>query len=312
MSTRDFSRRAREDPMTRHRKLAGTAMTAALACAILPGPAMAKSAPGSATGSAGPSSAAATERFAYLRADSLDWESPDPYTPNPEFSRNTTGGINTVSRLSLGRYVVHLPNLGGGDGIAHVTAIAPIASPDVTCQVASWGPDGTDLDLGVRCFNQTGAPADVEFTASFTSRPTAKRIAYLWADKPRQKSYTPSRDHQWNSTGRTNTAERRGPGAYRVRLPGLGTTRGHVQVTAFGATPARCKVGAWSPSGKTQVVDVRCFGVTGRPLDSAYTLTYVDGHGLLGSDPAAYARDTEPRFVEHLPHPRYRYNSSGG
>jgi hypothetical protein len=105
--------------------------------------------------------------------------------------------------------------------------------------------------------------------------------AYLWANDPTSTSYyTPSLLYQVNSTGATNTVCRTGAGRWTVDLPGLGgsVNGGHVQVTAYGGTTARCSVEYWYRGGAS----VRCTNLAGAPVDTPFVLVFSDGVSLLG------------------------------
>ncbi|MFI5937313.1 hypothetical protein [Actinoplanes sp. NPDC051494] len=257
------------------------------------------------TATAAPAAMPVTSGYAYVWANQPTTGS---YVPAAAYSANSTGGVNTVSRLGTGRYIVRMPNLGTFGGVAHATAYG---STDATCQVNQWYVAGTRIDLYVQCNRGTGALLDNRFTASFTNEPASTTTGYLWADQPSAASYTPSPTYQWNSAGGTNTVQRQGPGSYVVRLPGLGTTGGHVQVTAYGRSAARCKVVSWGPSGSTQLIRVNCRNAAGVLTDNRYTLTYVDHSGLLSSDSSAYVWANSPTSAQYYPAANYRFNSSG-
>jgi hypothetical protein len=198
-----------------------------------------------------------------------------------------------MTRLDVGKYLALLPNLGATAGTVHVTASGNFTQH---CKVAYWGPrfsDPTTQEVAVRCFNQSGAPSDSQFTLSYAEPIVSDGpMAYLWANQPSpalNTPYTPALNWQFNSTGAPNTVTRTAVGVYRALLPNLGDTRsGHVQVTAYGTGNERCKVSRWSPVGSAIDVEVRCFtggGTTlpgGFPVDTRFTLTYVDENSLIG------------------------------
>jgi hypothetical protein len=87
------------------------------------------------------------------------------YTPGPDLQFNSTGGTNTITRSSTGVYTVFLPGLWSRRGDVQVTAYADAAR----CKVASWGGPffAANVSVGVRCFDNAGAPADARFVMSF-------------------------------------------------------------------------------------------------------------------------------------------------
>jgi hypothetical protein len=252
--------------------------------------------------------AAPVRGFAYVWADQ---PTAAAYTPSPPYSRNSTGGTNTITHdPGVGRYTVHFPGLGLPAGIVHVTAYGPGAN---FCTVVDWNPGGPpdNLNVRVRCFNTAGAGADTRFTASFVNASGGGApLAYLWADRPGNPVTPPA--YQFNSAGGTNTVNRTGVGEYTAQLPLLGASAGHVQVTAYGAAPARCKVVGWGPSGTTQLVNVRCFNAAGALQNHRFTLTYARNTSILRITPAAYAWADSPTAGVYIPSASYRFNSFGG
>ena len=169
------------------------------------------------------------------------------YRPNPNYqwnSRHPFTAVNTITRTAVGSYAVQLPDLGAVSGTVLVTAYGPGTS---NCKVQSWGPNGTAQSVKVRCFTATGRPADAPFTMSYTNNTgiDGSDLAYVWANLPSAASYVPSRSYQANSSGATNQIQRLDTGTYLVKLPNLGRRAGHVQVTAYGSGPERCKVISW-------------------------------------------------------------------
>jgi hypothetical protein len=207
------------------------------------------------------------------------------YTSHPQ---------NRVVRTSVGGYTVRLVGQGSGGGVAHVSGYGYDAS---SCQVAGWGPDASGVDqlVNVRCFNQYGAPADARFTASY-HRPgqgATARLAYVWASSPTAPSYTPSLTYQRNPAGGAITIQRGGVGSWNVTIPGMATSGGNVQVTAYGSSPARCKVVSWFPSAANEIVGVACFSPGGTAVDVPFSLSFADRVSLFGrqgnEQVAAYA-----------------------
>jgi hypothetical protein len=151
------------------------------------------------------------------------------------------------------------------------------------------------------------APAQAVTNAPF-------RWGFVWANLPTAGSYTPSMSFQANSTDGTNTIVRSGPGAYVVTFPGLGWpltppsrgAGGNVQVTAYGAGPARCKVERWDSDGSTLTVKVLCFTAAGAPVDSRYTVLY-QADELPGGNDAGYALVTAAGAAPT----QFQVNSSG-
>jgi hypothetical protein len=191
---------------------------------------------------------------------------------------------------------VRLPRIGGPGGV-QVTARGT-SSTQHTCRVVGTRTELIrtrvvgeelieDIDelVDVACHGGTGAPVDARFTLTFhagedgltgvPSRPGAPR-AHVITDQPSAALHTPAK--RYNSAGGNNTVTRSAAGVYQVRLPGLATLRGHVQVTAVSPTaqPNRCKVTSWNWSGADELVNVKCFDAAGAATDSRFAMSFVD------------------------------------
>jgi hypothetical protein len=239
------------------------------------------------------------------------------YTPSLWYQRNSTGAVSTIARTGTGAYTVVFSKLGNYQGTVDVTAYG---SGSESCKVANWWPALADLDVNVRCFDVTGAPADTQFVASFARPISSSRFGYVWANNPTLPSYTPSTAYQFNSTGALNTITRFGAGTYRVSLPGLGGLGGTVKVTAYGSGNASCKVTSWGTFFGDEPVNVLCQTPAGAPVDSQFTMTFDADIGLLGTltDPwpavpeRAYLWANDPSSAAYTPSLSYQYNSGGG
>jgi hypothetical protein len=96
---------------------------------------------------------------------------------------------------------------------------------------------------------------------------------FVWAHNPQAAIYEPDPAYSF-STGGTNSISRQGTGIYQVRIGGLGSNTGNVQVTAYGGGSSYCKVAQWLPSGADELVDVLCFAANGEPEDNRYVVTF--------------------------------------
>lgn len=86
------------------------------------------------------------------------------YTPAVAYQGNSSGALNTATRLGTGNYLIHFPNLGGDNGDVQVSAY----STDAVCNSAGWGGDGAGgADVYVSCYDSTGTPVDAYFDAQY-------------------------------------------------------------------------------------------------------------------------------------------------
>jgi hypothetical protein len=170
------------------------------------------------------------------------------YTPDVRYQGNSTGGTNTVTRISPGNYEVTLPGLGGPGGAVHVTAYG---SGSESCYLAVTGTVGADETVKVVCKNATGVNADAQFALTFyddggllgTPPASASQRAFVHMTLSTNASYTPGPTDQYSSAGTTNTVTRASVGVYQSLLD--------------------------------ELVDVRCFDVAGAPVDDAFYLSFL-------------------------------------
>lgn len=196
------------------------------------------------------------------------------YTPDTDYSFNSSGGNVSISRSSAGTYTVAFPGLGSS---LFSNVLVSGYSTSGTCKVGAWSTAGASIS--VLCFDQNGNPQDSYFTLVYQARSgtfgsATKGLAFLWANQASNPSYTPDTLYQYNSTGATNTIVRSGTGVYTAILPGLTAVGGAVQITAYGAGAGRCKTSGWGVDVDGEHVNVLCFNASGAPSDETFTLLY--------------------------------------
>lgn len=213
--------------------------------------------------------------FAYVNTNSG--------VPNLSYQAGSwTSGSVTVTPGVTGEYFVRFPQIGiPKGGVAHVTAISQAAE---WCQIEKWGQAGTDEIVAVRCYRYGGGPAKALFSIVFASSSgalssAAQAFGYVYWDGSSIAS-------DYNSALGVNAVFPNSTGDWTVWLPGLGSTAaaGNIQVTAVDSSkPARCKVGAWSPSASGQKIQVLCHDATNVPRDTGWTLTYHRERAITGA-----------------------------
>ena len=98
-------------------------------------------------------------------------------------------------------------------------------------------------------------------------------VAYLFAARPKAKTYRPDSRFSYSSAGKTMRITRSGPGSYTVALPGM-PPGGSAQVTPYGRQPRSCVIASIERSTAPQRVAVRCFDLVGHRKDTKFTLAY--------------------------------------
>ncbi len=194
------------------------------------------------------------------------------YTPSAFYSHNSKGGINSVTRSSVGTYQASLPGFTSVGGNVQITAYG---GGTEYCKVASWGVS----TVNVRCYNTAGALVDAMWTLRYTDKHVAndfRRGAYAWANDALSPAYTPSVTYSFHSLGSALSAARSSVGQYSITLPSLAASnKTSVMVTAYGSTNNTCHVSSWLASGTGTRVSVRCQNPAGALVDTQYTMSYL-------------------------------------
>lgn len=192
---------------------------------------------------------------------------------------NSTGMANSVSwgGAGSGLYKVWLPGVGTGlfDGNIQVTAEHPNSAR--RCKVDSWNPVAGGEDIVVRCYDQTGAPADSWFNLTYHRQRSVfgavsppQFFAYVWTP-----GY-PGGPSNFNSTASVNNLAVAGIGLYYLEFHNVGWKEGHVQVTAFKNGASYCNLqNVWNiSSGVVIVRNVICFNAAGAQAPNDFFITY--------------------------------------
>jgi hypothetical protein len=238
------------------------------------------------------------------------------YVADPNFSANSTGGTNTVTRLRTGMYQVNMPGLdaSNGGGIVHVTADSPLG----TQRCRPWGHgvgQGTDNLMTVVCYNTGRELTDTRFIVTYQNNSGLQsyHAGFAWGHNRTAASYFPDPLFAFNSKFGGSTPvqiTRSGTGRYSVDFPGLDLSGGNVQVTAWSGDWEYCKVVGWSAT-----VNVACFNYDGSPRDALFNVSYVKDRSLTGSvarrGAYAWASNSSSTSWYNLAGP-YSWNSQGG
>lgn len=134
---------------------------------------------------------------------------------------------------------------------------------------------------------------------------------YAWSDCG-SASCTPSSAYQYNSSGGVNEVTRNSAGSYTVRMPGIASSGGNAQVSAYG-TNGHCQIENWYPSGSDQYVNVACFDAAGTRADSLFDVLFFDQGAWTTTSrrESAYVWAEQPSAVAaYRPSSSYRYSST--
>ena len=236
------------------------------------------------------------------------------YTPALKDRSNSSGGVNKVTRNSLGHYTVKMPGIGFGGGIVHVT---PLGRTPHICVIEEWGGSPAQF-ITLSCYTRSGDPADSKFVANYLvaaglSGGSSGRLGYLWANEEATTDYTPDLNYSYNSSGGTNTIHRGGTGSYWITMPGLSSVNhGNVQVTAYGST-AVCRVGEWAPAAGALSAHVSCRDIAGFVVDARFTVTYMKDLALKGYNGTRsyYLWANQKSTTNYQPDPNFVFSTVG-
>jgi hypothetical protein len=134
--------------------------------------------------------------------------------------------------------------------------------------------------------------------------------AWVWANNPTAKSYTPNVKFAHSQQGGKVWVTRTSPGKYEIKFAGWSvSTRvsSNVQVSAYGVGSNHCKVASWSPSNDTLGVKINCFTSGGTPDDSMFSALISYGNRYDSSSRTAYAWSSSARS-SHTAKSKFAYN----
>jgi hypothetical protein len=113
-------------------------------------------------------------------------------------------------------------------------------------------------------------------TALMASSAHAATEAFVWSTDT--SGGTPHATYSHNPTGAENHVRRLGRGRYRVTFPGLASSGGNVQISAYDSAASRCKFQNWRHRGENLEVNVRCHRGTAL-VDTRFVALYTHGEG---------------------------------
>jgi hypothetical protein len=115
---------------------------------------------------------------------------------------------------------------------------------------------------------------------------SANTQCYVWAHNASpavSTPYSPSATYSFNANGDAatyNSVTKTAKGNYTVTCKNVGgsgwaAAGGHVQVTAYGASSANCKINYWINNGADFNAYVKCYTPAGAAVDSQFDLLYM-------------------------------------
>lgn len=193
---------------------------------------------------------------------------------------NSTGGTISVSRESMGRYLVEFMGLSGGDPIFAISdarggnvQVAAEGESAVRCNPLGWyggRPNWPTVRSTVQCYDPNGDPADSAFAILYfhyqfpsqNTSPTSAAYAMVNSNGTLDIFY------DYNSSGKHNSIMKTGVGAYTVLITQAASANASVMVSAIGSDMC------WVKNWYTNVAYIRCANRNGSPVDSAFSFAY--------------------------------------
>ena len=205
------------------------------------------------------------------------------YTPNVNYSFNSIGGPNTITRASPGNYTVILGDFQVNDTNVQVTAYGGGAA---RCQIAGWMGAFTDgAHVNVLCVNAANTPSDEFFSMTYALggvEGSGHAVgAFAWGNRPAAKAYIPNKRFQFSniSQAQFSNAQRFGgavQGQYSLNIPNPGNLNFSSylgMVTSYGSSGEYCDTGGINVFTGEIDLDIICYDSAGRQVNTRYSAT---------------------------------------
>jgi hypothetical protein len=256
------------------------------------------------------------KRLGYALADQP--ANAGPYTPDPTYAFNSSGGAIQVTRSDVGVYSVRFVGLGREAGERDNVQVTGYGTPGVYCKPGPlWSSDGADMVVPVWCtFIVDGSTADSRFSVLLIgARPfgasTPMAFALYLADTGAVFLDTTATAR--NSTGGHIAFGRVGEGNYASQFSGLVNAASgspiDIQVTAAGQGSRRCRVIATDAT--TDGIGYNCVRLGGAPGDSPMSVLIVTKGRANKRFAFAWANNSQSTS-NYTPDPTFAFSSSGG
>jgi hypothetical protein len=229
------------------------------------------------------------------------------------FYSSSTGGAIRSTRSGPGSYAVRFPGLATGAGQREVVQVSAYGNVPRRCRVLSWGNDGADLVVQVRCHDLAGTPTDAYFTILVAPAGSTQGRSAFVVTPSVQGTGPIAAATSHNSSQGDVTVTRTELGRYRVTFAGLArpaaTDRETFHVTAYGDGTTWCKISIWGDSGTGSALTVDCYDVTGARADARFSVLMLDrarpGRRL------GYVWSSALASAVYTPSTIYAFNSGG-
>jgi hypothetical protein len=281
-----------------------------------------------------PRPAAATARWGWVASRKLSGS----WIPAKHDRGNSGGETNTITHQgSPGWYIVTLPGVAPGSGETGSVLVSPLGKQPRICAPGDWDAIGDQVNVTVRCFTLSGTPANATFVMNWLAASGAGgRLAYARNFSPTSNCGSPQQAYGSRGGSISNcpiTDDAALAGGARLRIPGLASNGGTVQVSAIArratdepnepVSAGICDLLRFLPARDVtgdagfadhEWVDLRCYEPDGDiQIYRRHYVWFMDGLGMKGivRKNVAYLLASKPAAVSYTPDRRHRYSSAG-
>lgn len=195
----------------------------------------------------------------------------------------------SAQRNAVGNYSIAVPYITARGGNVQIVPWSDGEGTPPVCTIAGWNVVDPGTVIDVLCFDAvTGAPREgTRFDLLYTHIPNGfgrQQYTYLWSsDLAPATPSTVDADYYFSGRGAaTPTVQKIDRGRYVVSFSEA-MARWTPIVTAYGPDPRWCNPTAVKRTGdRATSVEVVCFRPGGRPADSLFSLSMVNGNPLSG------------------------------
>jgi len=254
-------------------------------------------------------------RLAYLLADQPTATA--TYTPDANYSFNSSDGVNTVTRTGTGTYDVRFGGLRRDAGAHDDIQVSAYGTTAAYCKPSQWNSSGPDMVATVVCLLPNAVTIDSRFTAVLLgARPFGTQAPFAFVLAPGDTLTVNGLDSTGtgrNSTGGHIAQGHVSEGSYALQFDGMGKASASgpvgIEVSATGSGPRMCRVIAVDLTADG--VGINCAKAGGQqPGDASFSFLWLT-HGKPGAR-LAYAWADNLSASSYTPSAAYSYNSSGG
>ncbi len=133
---------------------------------------------------------------------------------------------------------------------------------------------------------------------------------WAWANQPATAAYACPSAYCYNSQNGAIWISRSSTGYYTINFDSLSTNGGVAHVTAYGGNH-HCKVRGWYSAGSSLLLNVKCIGTDGIPVDGKFTALFYKETQKINRY-TAYVRANQASSdlnIDYIPSLNYQWNS---